>query len=147
MNTQWYNHIIGTMSYQYSLLIKHECKTVVSHTHYSTRQHHSQNNGMKRSDLGSRLQARPKLLKLYWYCSRTWKQNFHWWSFHNFNWTKKIKHIHISRVSCKKGPTCHAYAWQIGHFWQDTLDILDIDQFSLDGDTDTWITKTWISPT
>ena len=29
----------------------------------------------------------------------------------------------ISRVSCKKGPTRHAYAWQIGHFWQDTLDI------------------------
>ena len=29
----------------------------------------------------------------------------------------------ISRVSCKKGPTRHAYAWQIGPFWQDTLDI------------------------
>ena len=28
----------------------------------------------------------------------------------------------ISRVSCQKGPT-HAYAWQIGPFWQDTLDI------------------------
>ena len=25
-------------------------------------------------------------------------------------------------VSCQKGPTCHAYAWQIGPFWQDTLD-------------------------
>ena len=23
----------------------------------------------------------------------------------------------------KKGPTRHAYAWQIGPFWQDTLDI------------------------
>ena len=30
---------------------------------------------------------------------------------------------HISMVSCQKGPTCHAYAWQIGPFWQDTLDI------------------------
>ena len=30
---------------------------------------------------------------------------------------------HISRVSCQKGPTRHAYAWQIGPFWQDTLDI------------------------
>ena len=30
----------------------------------------------------------------------------------------------ISRVSCQKGPTRHAYAWQIGPFWQDTLDIL-----------------------
>ena len=28
-----------------------------------------------------------------------------------------------SRVSCQKGPTCHAYAWQIGPFWQDTLDM------------------------
>ena len=26
-------------------------------------------------------------------------------------------------VSCKKGPTRHAYAWQIGTFRQDTLDI------------------------
>ena len=33
--------------------------------------------------------------------------------------------FHISRVSCQKGPTHHAYAWQIGHFWQDTLDILE----------------------
>ena len=29
----------------------------------------------------------------------------------------------ISRVSSQKGPTCHAYAWQVGPFWQDTLDI------------------------
>ena len=26
-------------------------------------------------------------------------------------------------ASCQKGPTRHAYAWQIGPFWQDTLDI------------------------
>ena len=26
-------------------------------------------------------------------------------------------------VSCQKGPTRHAYAWQIGPFWQDTLDM------------------------
>ena len=25
-------------------------------------------------------------------------------------------------VSCQKGPTRHAYAWQIGPFWQDKLD-------------------------
>ena len=31
--------------------------------------------------------------------------------------------IHISRVSFQKGLTRHAYAWQIGPFWQDTLDI------------------------
>ena len=29
----------------------------------------------------------------------------------------------ISMVSCQKGPTRHAYAWQIGPFWQDTLDM------------------------
>ena len=29
----------------------------------------------------------------------------------------------ISMVSCQKGPTRHAYAWQIGPLWQDTLDI------------------------
>ena len=40
---------------------------------------------------------------------------------------KKVKisklQIHISMVSCQKGPTYHAYASQIGPFWQDTLDI------------------------
>ena len=30
----------------------------------------------------------------------------------------------ILRVSCQKGPTRHAYAWQIGPFWQDTLDMV-----------------------
>ena len=30
-----------------------------------------------------------------------------------------------SMVSYQKGPTCHAYAWQIGPFWQDTLDMRD----------------------
>ena len=29
---------------------------------------------------------------------------------------------HISMVSGQKGPTRHAYAWQIGPFWRDTLD-------------------------
>ena len=29
----------------------------------------------------------------------------------------------ISMVSCQKGPTHHADAWQIGPFWQATLDI------------------------
>ena len=28
-----------------------------------------------------------------------------------------------SMVSCQKGPICHAYAWQIGPFWQDTLEV------------------------
>ena len=30
---------------------------------------------------------------------------------------------HISEGTCKKGPTRHAYAWQIAPFWQDTLGI------------------------
>ena len=29
----------------------------------------------------------------------------------------------ILMVSCQKGPTHHAYTWQIGPFWQHTLDI------------------------
>ena len=29
----------------------------------------------------------------------------------------------ISMVSCQKGPTRHAYAWQIGPFWHDILDM------------------------
>ena len=32
-------------------------------------------------------------------------------------------HLNKSMVSCQKGPTRHAYAWQIGPFWQDTLEI------------------------
>ena len=31
--------------------------------------------------------------------------------------------FHISRASCQKGPICHAYAWQVGPFLQDTLDM------------------------
>ena len=31
-----------------------------------------------------------------------------------------------SRVPRQKGPTRHAYAWQIGPFWQDTLEMRDI---------------------
>ena len=26
-------------------------------------------------------------------------------------------------VSCQKGPTRHAYAWQIGPFWQNTIEV------------------------
>ena len=34
-----------------------------------------------------------------------------------------VNAVCISMVSCQKGPTRHAYAWQIGPFWQDTLDM------------------------
>ena len=30
--------------------------------------------------------------------------------------------LKIPMVSCQKGPTRHAYAWQIGPFWEDTLE-------------------------
>ena len=40
-------------------------------------------------------------------------------------------------VSCQKGPTRHAYAWQIGPFWQDTLYMdLPIGYFCLDDEED-----------
>ena len=34
----------------------------------------------------------------------------------------KIPYIYLW-YPAKKGPTCHAYAWQIGPVWQDTLDM------------------------
>ena len=34
-------------------------------------------------------------------------------------------------VSCQKGPTRHAYAWQIGPFCQDTLDLYNHSYLSL----------------
>ena len=33
---------------------------------------------------------------------------------------------HISRVSCQKGPSRHACAWQIGPCWQDTLNLMQV---------------------
>ena len=48
------------------------------------------------------------------------------WYFHcQITGTKvsKFSKFIISMVSCQKGPTRHAYAWQIGPFWQDTLDM------------------------
>ena len=41
----------------------------------------------------------------------------------NASITAMTKAEHKSRVSCQKGSTHHAYAWQIGPFWQDTLEI------------------------
>ena len=37
-------------------------------------------------------------------------------------WNLTAPHC-MSRVSCQKGPTRHAYPWQIGPFWWDTLDV------------------------
>ena len=37
-------------------------------------------------------------------------------------WGGVVFHDDISMASCQRGPTRYAYAWQIGPFWQDTLD-------------------------
>ena len=45
----------------------------------------------------------------------------HWWSYGFVALESREKDN--SMVSCQKGPTRHAYAWQIGPFWQDTLEL------------------------
>ena len=57
----------------------------------------------------------------------------------NINFMKIYWKLHvymISMVSCQKGPTRHAYAWQIGPFWKDTLDIWNHPQNTDHGITD-----------
>ena len=39
------------------------------------------------------------------------------------NVTSTVLSHQMSMVSCHTGPTRHAYAWQIGPFWQDTIDV------------------------
>ena len=46
----------------------------------------------------------------------------------------------LSRVSCKKGLTRHAYAWQIGPFWQDTLVTWWLCKVE---DAESWSLLTW----
>ena len=50
-------------------------------------------------------------------------ENFIWIFFIKLNAFAKSIFLYMSMVSCQKGPTRHAYAWQIGPFWQDTLDV------------------------
>ena len=38
-------------------------------------------------------------------------------------WRLALEELHTSRVPCQKGPICHAWAWQVGPFWQDTLNM------------------------
>ena len=47
------------------------------------------------------------------------------WSSFKWAWSGDVQsHCYfILMVSCQKGPTRHAYAWRIGPFWQDTLDM------------------------
>ena len=58
-----------------------------------------------------------------------WLQLFAEWigcSIHCFMWNE-YSFTHSpdfkSMVSCQKGPTRHANAWQIGPFWQDTIEM------------------------
>ena len=51
---------------------------------------------------------------------------------------------HSLMVSCQKGPTHHAYAWQIRPFWQDTLELLVLDTKQL-WQTVVWLTLSWES--
>ena len=44
----------------------------------------------------------------------------YWYWYHGY-----VAAIYIARASCQKGPTHHAYALQIGRFWQDTPDKAD----------------------
>ena len=66
---------------------------------------------------GNKLLHEPMLTKFY---HALWCHQGLWI---NTN-SDKCKLQLISRVSCEKGPTRHAYTWQIGPFCQDTLDIL-----------------------
>ena len=59
---------------------------------------------------------------------------------------------HRSMVSCPNGPTRHAYAWQIGPFWQDTLEMWNISRgypLSLDwiADSSIWLQIPCDTPT
>ena len=53
---------------------------------------------------------------------RTYRILVQGWGYHH-TWHMISSDI-ISRVSCQKGPTRHAYAWQIGPFWQNTFDMV-----------------------
>ena len=41
--------------------------------------------------------------------------------YQNQQWLRLL--LIISRVSCQKGPICHAQAWRVGPLWQDTIDM------------------------
>ena len=59
----------------------------------------------------------PSVLRYAYVILQVWHKTLFYWFYQRYG------HM-ISMVSCQKGPTRHAYAWQIGPFWQDTLDII-----------------------
>ena len=46
-----------------------------------------------------------------------------WRQCHRMYFLIEYTYTHISRVSCQKGPICHALACLVGPFWQDTIDM------------------------
>ena len=60
---------------------------------------------------------------------------------------KMSQAAHILVVSCQKGPTRHAYAWQIGPFWQDTLDLYGMYGLVFIFDTSNMKSKITVSST
>ena len=59
---------------------------------------------------------------IFWFGPRETQLVLLNWVLHNLWRIFKMHHVKLwSMVSCQKGPTCNAYAWQIGPFWQDTL--------------------------
>ena len=46
-----------------------------------------------------------------------------WWITPCNRLDQSVMRLCKSMVSCQKGPTCHAYTWQIGPFRQDTLEV------------------------
>ena len=57
---------------------------------------------------------------------RTEMGTFLFWMEHSGTWNRCILRfvkLVYSRVSYQKGSTRHAYVWQIGPFWQDTLEM------------------------
>ena len=64
-------------------------------------------------------------LSFHPFMSKSYPNPIHLLTLTLFCWTF-LREAKTSMVSCHKGPTCHAYAWQIGPFWQDTIDIFYI---------------------
>ena len=57
-----------------------------------------------------------------WQYLSTWFWVTIWFCMTNFDmFDDVVESVIKSMVSCQKGPTRHAYTWQIGPFWQDTL--------------------------
>ena len=76
----------------------------------------------------SRVQNRNKMRYIMWQCTCLtchwiWRARHTWSGSRTFKFEIETQSKYITMVSCQKGPTRHAYAWQIGPFWQDALEL------------------------